>query len=242
MVKLFRGISVSSDRAEKILEEIRENGLAQSSEATWRFVWKEQKNRELLFLKEDLKKEDTAIASVKVKTRDGFYTEPTEGNSSICFADQAGAEYYAKKHNKEGSKIIPILIEAKLDLSQVAIDGRDFLYTAFHYLRSVPQDKQQKAKDALVSIFGKGIVRYIEKVFSHPKSDTNAICDLIICDDDVKISHSQNRYVINGRHGTHFKCAFFATVPILKENIINVSILDQDYICPPTDFSLSVFR
>lgn len=242
-INLYRGISVNQSDADAVIEDIKHKGLFQSSEANWGgFIWKNQINSDDLFLREELSRKDTELASKKVKTKDGYYTEYLEGYKSICFADKDGAVYYAKKHNYSRDKPVSILIEAELDLCSVAIDGRDFLYTAFSFLRTMPPEKLSKARSYLTAAFGEKIHRYINKVFQHEKSDTNAICDLIICDDDIKEAHSRNTYIINGRHGTHFKCAFFAKVPIPAEKIVKVEILTGSYHLPEPVFSISDFR
>lgn len=241
-INLFRGISVAESQAKSIVEEIEKNGLIQSPNSSWKgFLWKDQKDKEKLFLKEDLNREDTGIASKRVFVPNGFYTEYLEGNDSICFADKTGAEYYARVHNQCKENTTPILIEARLEISCVAIDGRDFLYTAFSALRRVSKDQAVRLEKALISNFGIRIKKYIDKVFSHLQSDTNAICDLIVCDNEIKEFHYHNNYIIKGRFGTHFKCAFLAKVPIHSTQIVSVKILDGIYSIPKADYDLSIF-
>lgn len=241
-VTLYRGISVSQSDSTSIIDTIKHNGLNITPDASWNggFIWKDQTNSTDLFHKKDLSRNDTGIASEK--TKDGQFIKFIEGYKSICFADECGATYYAKKHNYNQEKPISLLIEADLDLSAVAIDGRDFLYSAFSFLRTLQPGKIPKAKDHLSSAFGEKILLYVDKVLQHKQSDTNAICDLIICDDEIKIAHSKNEQIINGRHGTHFKCAFFVKVPIPAENIKSISVLTTDYQLPSPSFSLADFR
>ncbi len=242
-VKLFRGISVVEKRVDEVIKEITTNGLGDHSEASWgTFHWKHQKDREKLLLKEDLSLKDTELANEKVTTKTGFSTRLLEGHPSICFADEAGAKYYAQKHNRNEDKTTPLLIEAQVDVSSIAIDGRDFLYTAFSFLRHLPPDRLPKANEILVKLFGAGIQRYVHKVLAHPKSDTNSICNLIISDEAIKIAHSQNDLIINGRYGTHFRYAFLVCVPIAASQILNVSVLRGEYALPVPGCGLENFR
>ena len=77
------------------------------------------------------------------------------------------------------------------------------------------------------NIFGKKIEKYIEKLIEHPNSEKSAICDLVICDDEIIMEHSRNTEIIVGRSGTIFKSAFFGKVPISPEKIQNVEILRE---------------
>lgn len=242
-IKLYRGIAVGYKDADKVINDIINNGLDLSENANWGcFIWKDQVNTNELILKEDLLRKDTEIMSKFVKTRSGERREYLEGYKGICFADLDGATYYAQKHNKIQDKQVPILIEVNVDLSSIAIDGRDYLYTVFSLLRSLSENKLSVIKNDLLLVYGSQIQKYFEKVFLHPKSDTNAICDLIICDEEIKKSHLKNNHIIQGRYGTLFKSAFFVKMPLEKENVISVKILESDFVIPISQINISNVR
>lgn len=212
-LKLYRGITVSENEVDLAIQDIKTNGLYQNDKQQWGgFIWKNIK-REInaLYNKEDLTRDDTSPASVWIgkKTKKiyknwqeaptsecGGHMEFIEGESSICFADKIGAEYYATQHNVSKDKKIPILITLDIDIENIAIDGRDFLYTVFGFIDPKDIEKTKRQAEKLKTIFGVKIEKYIEKIIKHPKSDKNAVCDLIICDDEIIIEHSRNTEII----------------------------------------------
>ncbi len=243
-LKLYRGITVAENEVDLVIQDIKTNGLYQNDKQQWGgFIWKNIK-REIntLYNKEDLTRDDTSPASVWIgeKTKKvyknwqeaptsegGGHTEYIEGENSICFADKIGAEYYATQHNVSKDKKIPLLITLDLDIENITIDGRDFLYTVFGFINPKDIEKTKRQTEKLKTIFGVNIEKYIKKIIEHPKSDKFAICDLVICDDEIIIEHSKNIEIIGGRYGTVFKSAFFGKTPIPPEKIQNVEILKE---------------
>lgn len=228
-LELFRGITVAENEVDLVIQDIKTNGLYQNDKQQWGgFIWKNIKSKiNELYDKEDLTRDDTSPASVWIERKNGGHREYTEGEHSICFADKIGAAYYATKHNVTADKKVPILITLDLDIENIAIDGRDFLYTVFGFIDPKDLEKTKRQTEKLKNIFGVKIEKYIEKIIKHPKSDKFAICDLVICDDDIIIEHSKNTEIIGGRYGTIFKSAFFGKVPISSERIKNVEILKE---------------
>jgi hypothetical protein len=243
-LKLYRGITVSENEVDLVIQDIKTNGLYQNNKQQWGgFIWKNIKGEiNALYNKEDLTLDDTSPSSVWIgkKTKKVYkdvQEAPTseggghrgyiEGENSICFADKIGAEYYATQHNVSKTKRMPLLITLDIDIENIAIDGRDFLYTVFGSIDPKDIEKTKRQTEKLKTIFGVKIEKYIEKIINHPKSNKNAICDLIICDDEIIIEHSRNTEIIGGRYGTIFKSAFFGKVPISPEKIQNVEILKE---------------
>lgn len=243
-LKLYRGITVSENEVDLVIQDIKTIGLYQNDKQQWGgFIWKNIKSEiKSLYNKEDLTRDDTSPASVWIgeKTKKvyknwqeaptsegGGHTEYIEGENSICFADKIGAEYYATQRNVSKDKNISLLITLDLDIANIAIDGRDFLYTVFASIDPKNIEKTKRQTKKLKTIFGSYIEKYIEKVITHPKSEKVAICDLVICDEDIIIDHSKNSEIIGGRCGTLFKSAFFGKMPISQEKIQNVEILKE---------------
>lgn len=230
-LKLYRGITVSEIDVDMVIQDIKTNGLYQNDKQQWGgFIWKNIKGQiNTLYHKENLTRDDTSPASVWVNTMNGGHREYTEGENSICLADKIGAEYYATKHNITEVKKVPLLITLDLAIENIAIDGRDFLYTVFGKIDPKDIEKTKRQTGKLKTVFGDKIEKYIEKILEHPKSDKFAICDLVICDDEIIMEHSKNTEIIGGRFGTIFKSAFFGKIPIASEKITNVEIL-REYI------------
>jgi hypothetical protein len=241
-LKLYRGITVSENEVDLVIQDIKTNGLYQNDKQQWGgFIWKNIKSEiNTLYNKSDLTRDDTSIASVWIEEKTGNlykdwqeapsipgYRKYTEGEHSTCFADKFGAEYYATKHNVSEEKKIPLLITLDLDIENIAIDGRDFLYTVFGHFDPKDVEKTKRQTKKLKRIFGEKIEKYIEKIIEHPKSDKIAICDLVICDDEIIIEHSRNTEIIGGRYGTIFKSAFFGKIPISAEKIHTVEIIKE---------------
>jgi hypothetical protein len=243
-LRLYRGITVKENESEQIIQDIKCKGLYQHPDQFWGgFIWKNLKPQiESLYAKVDLTREDTSPASVWIEKKTGNVYENwqeaptreghrkyTEGEVSLCFADKEGAIYYATKHNVNESKghATPLLIEIDIDIDNVAIDGRDFLYTVFGFIEPNDLSKIKRQAEKLKSVYGNKIEKYIEKIIIHPKSEKFAICDLVIIDNDIIKHHLKNELLIGGRYGTIFKSAFFVKVPILPENIVGIEILNK---------------
>lgn len=226
-LRLYRGITVSDKETDSIIDDIKTNGLDQNEKQSWDgFIWKNlKKDIDALYQKEDLKRADTAPASKWVKTKDGGHIEYIEGEKSICFADKTGAEYYAIKHNVTKCHTAPLLITVDIEIENIVIDGRDFLYTVFSLLNPKDLAKTKRQSNKLKGLYGNKIEYYIEKIIKHPNSEKNAICDLVIFDNEIIIEHYTNKKVIGGRFNTIFKSAFCGKVPILPNQIINVERL-----------------
>ena len=243
-LKLYRGITVSENEVDLVIKDIKTNGLYQNEKQQWGgFIWKNIKNQiNELYDKEDLTRDDTTASSIWIgkKTKKvyknwqeaptsegGGHIEYTEGENSICFADKMGAEYFATQHNVTKEKRIPLLISLDLDLENIAIDGRDFLYPVFCSIDPKDFEKTKRQTEKLKNIFGKKIEKYIEKLIAHPNSEKSAICDLVICDDEIIIEHSKNAEIIGGRYWTVFKSTFFGKTPIPPDKIENVEIIKE---------------
>lgn len=230
-LRLYRGITVSEIEADSIIEDVKINGLDHNKKQNWgEFRWKDLRNNiDSLYQKEDLKRVETSPASVWVNTKNGGHLEYTEGEKGICFADKLGAEYYATKHNVTKTNVVPLLITVDVELENIAIDGRDFLYTVFGFIdpRDLAKTKRQTKK--LKKLFGNKIEYYVEKIIKHPNSDKFAICDLAIVDNEIILDHSKNEIIIEGRHGTTFRSAFFGKIPIQSNQIISIQKLPNLY-------------
>lgn len=255
-LKLYRGITVAENEVDLVIHDIKTNGLYQHENQQWGgFIWKNLKKEiNTLYNKEDLTREDTSPASVWIgkKTKkvyknwqeaptseNGVHREYIEGEKSICFADKMGGEYYATKHNVTREHTVPLLITVELELKDIAVDGRDFLYTVFGFIDSKDLSKTKRQTEKLKVLFGSKIEYYLEKVIKHPESEKCAICDLAIVDNDIIIEHAKNQKIIGGRYNTTFRSAFFGKVPLLSSQIISVEKLSNNSIINHPEITLN---
>ena len=111
---------------------------------------------------------------------------------AICACgDDASAALYAFERNMYEKDDTPILIEIEAKPADVAVDGRDFLYTAFQL------GSAEKTSDALEGLFGPRVLRYAVAGWnSKDRVESIPMCDLAIYDMDVLVHHYKNKRVI----------------------------------------------
>ena len=217
-MRLFRGIAVPSEAAERTVDDTRGCGLV-SGQGRWAMEIEYPSPLETLFQKNDLSTQDTRSGT----------SYPV-----VCACGEVeGAAYYAFKHNCRGEKDTPVMIEFESDVRDVSIDGRDFLYTVFQTGDAV------RASAILSHIFGPNILRYAHKAWESEDQDYRiALCDLASCDADVIASHYCNRTVLLGRHGTVFRNAFFVRLPVGPKSITRVWTPDRRIGIPSPEICL----
>lgn len=219
-MRMYRGISVSSEKFEEVCVDISTNGLRLSNFSTWNTfeVVDLRSQIEDLLDKPDLLIDDTRPYRW-VETSTGRQEVLTGAIPVVCACgDKLGATYYATRHNRSDDKNAPILITFEVDISDLYIDGRDFLYN-FVFQMGHSQVQRQCA----LEMFGPALARYIDRAWQ--RDDTQhriALCDLAVQDLDVIKSHHKNKLVIEGRYGTTFRSAFFVRLPIGPESILAV--------------------
>lgn len=218
-MKFFRGIAVPSASASDTIEEIKRHGL-ESSHGNWAITFRRAGPIDALLAKRDLSFEDT---------RGGKEEKPV-----ICACgEQGGANYYALKHNRTREKNTPIMIEFEAHEDSVAVDGRDFLYTAFQC------GDPKRAGPILASAFGTAVIRYAEKAWRQENQDFRiALCDLAVGDPEVIRAHYASDLVLGGRHGTVFRNAFLVNSPIASDAVVNVWSVDNNLRIPLPDVTL----
>lgn len=118
---LYRGIALKDHEADKVIEEIRSQGII-DGKGFWNFVCCNLRGMiPSLINKKDLTTKDT---------REGCQTFPCK-----TFADELGAQHYALVHNRTGEEKVGIIIKVAIDESYYYyVDGRDFLYPIFQML------------------------------------------------------------------------------------------------------------
>lgn len=202
-MRFFRGIAVPAGKAEITIADIRQQGLV-SGQGTWLTEHQHPGDLDALHRKPDLSLDDTRPKTGAV--------------AAVCACgDELGASYYACSHNLTSNNDTPILIEFEAAKSASAVDGKDFLYTAFQF------GGAERALPVLERSFGKAVLRYAEKAWlSEEQSFRVAQCDLAIHDPDVIEAHYANDVVLAGRYGTIFRSAFTVALPVRPESITRV--------------------
>jgi hypothetical protein len=211
LVRFYRGISVSRNEAEGVIAKIRSQGL-QPGEGWWTMMAADLKPR----LDEIWRKPTITLADTR--------PEAPEPSWVCACAEEAGALYYACSHNKSVEKDTPILIVFDAEASEVIVDGRDFLYTAFQL------GDPNRARPV------------IDRAWLTEDEERIALCDLAVQDDAVVLAHARNNIMIGGRHRTRFRSAFLVRSPVPPERIVDVRTVEHDFDLPDVEISLNDVR
>ncbi|MUO29571.1 MULTISPECIES: hypothetical protein [Rhizobium/Agrobacterium group] len=218
-MRFFRGISVPSDNATAIIEDIRRDGITN----TWRWKTKHHRPDPAIIVKHDLTRADTRPHG--------------SGVAAACACGTIeGASYYAWQHNKNADDNTPIIIEFDNDIEGVAIDGKDFLYTI---LGSGDPDL---SRNTIRAVFGEVGLEYAERAWANDDPYArSAIGDLMIHNPKVVSAHYDNTLTLGGRSNTQFKNAFTISLPISTSQIIDVQTPNAPLPLPPVDVHLKNF-
>lgn len=160
--------------------------------------------------------------------------EYREEELSVCAcADEASAAHYAWTHNRHGDLDTPVMIEFEANADDVAVDGRDILYTLFQI------GDPDKATVAVRKVYGKAAIRHLEAAWTaDDQMQRLAHCDKAVLDPAVVAHHYRNRTVVAGRHRTLFSSAFQVRLPIGPGAIRNVYVPEQRAILAPPEIRI----
>ncbi|KQO61026.1 hypothetical protein ASF24_03550 [Methylobacterium sp. Leaf86] len=220
MLTFIRGIAVPKQAVETVMSDIRTRGLIESG-GTWRMSQQPPADPDDLFVKTDLSTKDTRNPNL-----------PTVPAICAC-GEEDGAAYYAWKHNRTNVNDTPVLIEFTAPVEAAAVDGKDFLYTAFQ------MGDPDRASDILERAFGKSVLQYANKAWARKEGQHDiAMCDLAIHDPNVVAAHHASTVVLAGRHGTVFRNAFTIRMPVRPEAIVRVWSPDVELPRPSPSVSL----
>ncbi len=155
--------------------------------------------------------------------RDRISEMHTEHLLCAC-GDEFGATHYAVARSPKGDTSRGLLISFSASMNELAIDGKDFLYTVFQLWDRDRKHHRELFRELLEMIFGKGILKYFD--LASETDETNervGICDLACIDLDVIRDHLQNKILINGRYNTRFCSAVQTQEPVPSAQIISVT-------------------
>jgi hypothetical protein len=227
-IVLYRGIKVPKTLKNRVVDEIKSEGLSQKLRHD-RSRPMSRSKRQALYKKESLSTEDTRPSNwierealSEEERRSGVIGRwETINAEPIVFAsaDYWTAAYYAAVHHDADPDSTGLVIEFQInELRQLVIDGRDALYNLVAFPRT------QKSEEALVRIYGPSIKKYLARAWSSEDRDfRNAILDLATEDPKVIRDHLRNESVVKGRHGVHFCSSFSVSSPIPAKEILSLS-------------------
>jgi hypothetical protein len=201
-MRFFRGLAVPSGHADGIAEKIMAEGLVTNA---WRWRTEHWRPDPRLVEKSDLGLDDTRPKDVQATT-------------AVCAcADVEGAAHYAWRHNRNASDDAPLLIEFEAPVENVAIDGKDCIYTIFQ------QGDPSLARDFVRDAFGEAGLRFAERAWQLSDQRSRiALCDLMIHDPEVIAAHHGSPVVIAGRNNIVFRSAFTVALPVPPESVVGV--------------------
>jgi hypothetical protein len=214
-MRFFRGLAIPTDRAEETVEVIEREGLV-AEQGRWQMDHWHPGAIEVLFTKSDLSLEDTRPKGVAALP-------------AVCgCGDEDGAAYYAWWHNRGEINDTPVMVEFEAGQGDVAVDGKDCLYTVFQ------MGDPERARDFLQTAFGTRALRYAEKAWASDDQGVRiALCDLAIHDPEIVEAHRANAIVIGGRHNTIFRSAFTVTLPVPAGQIVRVWVPGTEPVLRP---------
>jgi hypothetical protein len=218
-LRCYRGITVPLRSVPMVIHKIRTQGLL-PGDGNWRISAADLKGcLEGIWRKPKVTLADTRPASDK------------PGPSWVCAcAEKQGALYYACRHNKSGENDTPILISFDAAVPEMAVDGRDFLYTVFQ------RGDAARARPILERLFGSAILRYADRAWGSIDGEERiAICDLAVQDDSIVRAHAANETIIGGRYGTQFRSAFLVRTPVSASSIADVRVVEDTHEMPETE-------
>src|SRR5215475_13686125 len=117
-MRFYRGIAVPAASKRDVIHRIRSRGLI-TGEGVWTMK------------ADDLKPRLEELWQLPVVSFDAMPSAAETPDWVCACADEAGASYYACRHNRSMEKDTPILITFEAEPADAVVDGRDFLFTLF---------------------------------------------------------------------------------------------------------------
>lgn len=229
VLKLYRGISVSSENVEQVMTRIRSEGLKQSHELLWNsYILDIRRNLAEYLNRPDLSTSQTRFyRPVQGITYESVWQRDLPFPFVFACGDKTGAACFANTRNRTKNNDFPLVIEFLAPVENVFVDGKDFLYSAFI------NGPRQGMRDNILRCFGIEISEYLDRAWSSEEIEHRiALCDLAVQDLEIVTSHYQNRVPIGGRHGTVFRSAFMVRLPIEPHRILSTYRASSCYEAP----------
>ena len=222
LLTVYRGFYVEDvETANAIIDDIKKNGLY-LEQITEKFP-KEYSYKSSVGHKKFSKTELDELYANKIPVD---YALQGADKNQVYFGDYHCAMYYATRGSRSS---VAILIEAKMSLNELNVDGTDSLNHVFDPENNSP---------LLRKVFGKKIDLYLEKLRAETTNTDEectrkirgAILKMAQSDNDIVYAFYNNDLLIHGKAGTEFKYALKANLPIAPERIVSVKIVQDDSI------------
>lgn len=205
MAILYRGVALDPATADADRQAIGETGRL-AAKSFW---------RNTMASPAEVRRMAAGLAASPAGARDAIDALPQTPLTYAC-ARFDDAAFYARRE-----KGIPFVISFEVPLEQVAIDGKDFLYTVFQFWDQNGDSHREQVRGKLAALFGPAILPWFDLAGKEREQQARiGLCDLATFDLSAIEAHHANRIGILGRHGTRFRSAF-----ALPEQIDPASVL-----------------
>ena len=220
LLTVYRGFSVEDvETANAIIDDIKKNGVC-LEQITEKFP-SECSYKSSVGHKKFSKTELDELYANKIPVD---YALQGVDKNQVYFGDYHCAMYYATRYARSP---VAILIEAKMSLNELNVDGTDSLNHVFDPENNSP---------LLRKVFGKKIDLYLEKLQAETTSTDEestrrirkAVLNMAQSDNDIVYAFYNNDLLIRGKWNTKFKYALQAKLPIAPERIVSVKIVQND--------------
>ncbi|WP_397444839.1 hypothetical protein [Polaribacter sp. R77954] len=215
---LYRGIQVEKEKFEEIRKSIITDGLIFNNNFTdkiydIKYKHKSLKTQEIISRKNDI--------------------ETSNQIPVLCFGDETCAKIYALRNLKDKKTLI---IKAKINIENVVIDSRDFLFKILSNFKNLKNEKKITIIENMKKVFGAEVEEYFTKINSQTELDKIfAIGDLICNDKTIMLNYYCNKLTLKGGYKTKTKHSFFVTSSIAKDKIQEVYTVKENFEPPNTD-------
>lgn len=160
LLRLYRGISVDAERGEEIKATILRQGII-GTEGKWRAEYFDLKT----YLNDLLERDDLSLDLTRPSEYHGR-TEIVFGGTTVpatngiyACGERNGASFYAERDRRPDQ--IGLVIEFSVPVSDVLVDGRDFLYNFVFQAPTLSESQRAQVR----KVFGARMDQYIDCAF-----------------------------------------------------------------------------
>jgi hypothetical protein len=210
MARFHRGVALDPAAAEADIEAIRRTG-GLVAKAVW--------GRNALPRPDEVRRLTKGLVAAPAGARAATNALPQIAVTYAC-ARFDDAAFYARR-----TKGAPKVISFECALDDVAVDGRDFLYTVFQFWDRDGTGHLDRVRRTLATLFGEAILSWFDRASRLDRRDQQSrigLCDLATCDLAVIKAHHRNATAIGGRYGTCFRSAFAVPQQVDPADVVTV--------------------
>lgn len=212
-VTLFRGLAVSRPDVERTCLDLKTHGLRKTEGMHWSST---------MASPSAIRARATNLKSSPSTIRDLISELPQEHLICGC-GDEFSATRYAVSYSRSGANLQGLLVAYSMPLSDLAIDGKDFLYTVFQLWDRAQTHHRETVREILGMIYGEAILPYFDTAAEMKDTiERVGLCDLACVDLEVVRQHHRNQLLVHGRYHTRFFSAFQMQAPVPPQQIISV--------------------